>query len=87
MANPNMVDAKREKEIERKIPSLLAPWWSSKYDLYDYRLLQFKKKAPDTYNQKRNNVIKSINDLELTMDTWWMETHKKRRDYTQPQVP
>lgn len=71
----SLVDAKK---VEKKIPILIAPWYSKEYDIILYRMEQFKRKAPEKCMPKINRVVFSITDFELSLEQWWLETHKKR---------
>lgn len=70
---------KHAKRIERKFPNLITEnTWSIELDRNDYRLEQFKKKAPTQYFEHRNRILGAIDLLRQDV-TVWFEENKKRK--------
>ena len=56
--------------------------WTIELDRNEYRLQQFKRKAPDLFNQHRNRILADIDLLRVDV-TAWFENNKKQRQKRQ----
>ena len=69
------------KRIEKKLPNLITESpWSIELDRNDYRLEQFKRKAPERYTKHREQILGDLDSLRIDM-TIWFETNKKRNSH------
>jgi hypothetical protein len=69
---------KHAARVEKKFCNLITENpWSIELDKNDYRLEQFKRKAPDLYISHRNKILSDIDSLRIDV-TVWFETNKKQ---------
>jgi hypothetical protein len=69
------------KRIEKKFPNLITEDpWSIEFDKNDYRLEQFKKKAPEKYVPHRERILGDLDSLRVDMN-FWFEQNKKRNGH------
>jgi hypothetical protein len=69
---------KHAVRIEKKFCNLITENpWTIELDRNEYRLQQFKRKAPSLYNSHREKILADIELLRVDV-TVWFETNKKQ---------
>lgn len=69
---------KHAARIEKKFCNLITENpWTIELDRNEYRLQQFKRKAPDLFNQHRNRILADIDLLRVDVTEWFL-TNKKQ---------